>query len=128
MGLSPARITPARTAVRRIQSLDAPLDSSVGTRTLAGELAMPDDELPCGFGLEGVSIGSGVEAALAGLDPRERRAVQLHFGIGCARPHVFAEIADEFGVSQPRVRQLYARALSKLRAPRLRRMLEPLIG
>jgi DNA-directed RNA polymerase sigma subunit (sigma70/sigma32) len=127
-GVSPARVTPALTAARSIRSLDAPLGSGAGAPTLASELAMPDDEVSCGFGPESVSIDSGVEAALAGLDPRERRTVELHFGIGCARPHVFAEIAGEFGVSQPRVRQLYARALSKLRAPRLRTMLEPLIG
>ena len=78
--------------------------------------------------LEDVSIESGVETALEKLSGRERRVVELRFGIGTMRAHVYSEIAEEFGVSLERVRQILMRALAKMRTPGMRRMLEPLIN
>jgi RNA polymerase primary sigma factor len=78
--------------------------------------------------MEDVSIESGVDKALARLSQRERRVVELRFGIGCERAHIYSEIATELGVSLERVRQILVRAITKLRAPELHRLLQPLIG
>jgi RNA polymerase primary sigma factor len=62
-----------------------------------------------------------VRAAVAALDGRERRIVELRYGLGGARTHTFAEVADEVGVSPQRVRKLEARTLRALAAePQLR--------
>jgi RNA polymerase sigma factor (sigma-70 family) len=127
-GLRPGRIASARQAARRIRSLDAPLDSFDDTRTLASELAWPGEGGSWGSALEDISLECGVAAALARLDPHERLTVELRFGIGRAHAHSLAEIAAELGVGLRRVRQIIARAFDKLRTPRLRRLLEPLIS
>jgi DNA-binding PadR family transcriptional regulator len=52
--------------------------------------------------------------ALAGLAFRERRIVELHYGIGEARPLSLGQIGRRFGISAERVRQIETRALSRL--------------
>jgi RNA polymerase primary sigma factor len=126
-GLRKGIVESVRKIRRRMRSLDAPLDGFDGTRTLASELALQGDEDPYSPGLEDVSIESGVETALSGLNPRERRVVELRFGIGTVRAHVYSEIAVELGVSLERVRQILLNALTKMRTPGLLKQLEPLI-
>jgi RNA polymerase primary sigma factor len=56
-----------------------------------------------------------VKQALESLNPRERRILELRFGICNAREHSLAEIGDLMGVSRERVRQLEKQALQRLR-------------
>lgn len=126
-GLRESVIASARTAVRRTRSLDAPLDRFGGTRTLASDLALQGGEDPARIDFEGGSIEAGVEAALGKLSDRERRVVEMRFGIGHGRGHNYSEVATELGVSLGLVRQILVRAKCKMRAPPLRRMLEPLV-
>jgi len=127
-GLRHGTVKSARTAVRSMRSLDAPLDRGDGSRTLASELALPHDDEQSSLSLEDVSMESGIEAALAKLNQRERRVVEMRFGIGCERAHIYSEVAAELGVSLERVRQILMRAIVKMRTPRLRKMLEPLVS
>jgi RNA polymerase sigma factor (sigma-70 family) len=127
-GLTPATIASALRSGRKMRSLDSALDEFGGKRSLASELALPDDGGPYSNAMEDVSIESGVDKALARLSQRERRVVELRFGIGCERAHIYSEIATELGVSLERVRQILVRAITKLRAPELHRLLQPLIG
>ena len=61
-----------------------------------------------------------IEQALRCLDAREERVIRLRFGIGAeVDHHTLAEIADEYGLSRERIRQIEARAFSKLK-PQLR--------
>jgi RNA polymerase sigma factor (sigma-70 family) len=53
--------------------------------------------------------------ALATLKPRDRRVLELRFGIGHQRGHTLKEIADQLGISRERARQLEANALGRLR-------------
>jgi RNA polymerase sigma factor (sigma-70 family) len=56
-----------------------------------------------------------LETALYELDPRERYIVRCRFGWGREfEPRTLQDIAEELGVSRERVRQLEARAMSKL--------------
>ncbi len=61
---------------------------------------------------------------LESLAPRERRVIQLRFGLLDGRPRTLDEIGDELGVSKERVRQIERQALSKLRHPSLSRRLK----
>lgn len=56
-------------------------------------------------------------AAFAQLSPRERDVLRLRFGIDDGRPRTLEEVAQLFGVTRERVRQLEAKALRKLRRP-----------
>jgi RNA polymerase primary sigma factor len=56
-----------------------------------------------------------VRAALESLSERERRVLELRYGIRNAREHTLQEIAGRLGVSRERVRQIEARAMQRLR-------------
>jgi RNA polymerase primary sigma factor len=56
-----------------------------------------------------------VVAALARLTERERKVLELRFGLGHAHGRTLQEIADRFGVTKERVRQIEQRALARLR-------------
>jgi RNA polymerase primary sigma factor len=56
-----------------------------------------------------------VAAALRDLSPKERRALEMHFGIGIDRPATLEEAGKAFGLTRERVRQIEAQALDKLR-------------
>ena len=61
-----------------------------------------------------------IEQALGCLDAREERVIRLRFGIGAeVDHHSLAEIADEYGLSRERIRQIESKAFSKLK-PHLR--------
>ncbi len=51
------------------------------------------------------------------LSERERRVLELRFGLDGQRPRTLAEVGKEFRVTRERVRQIEAKALSKLRHP-----------
>lgn len=49
------------------------------------------------------------------LTDREQKIIRLRFGIGGGRPHTLEEVGAEFDVTRERIRQIEAKALSKLR-------------
>jgi len=56
-----------------------------------------------------------VHAILATLTPREEKVLRRRFGIGEETGHTLQEVGDEFGVTRERIRQIQAKALTKLR-------------
>jgi RNA polymerase primary sigma factor len=58
-----------------------------------------------------------VEEVLASLTPRERRVLQLRFGLEDGRSRTLEEVGKEFTVTRERIRQIEAKALRKLRHP-----------
>ncbi|MGA5581682.1 RNA polymerase sigma factor [Streptomyces thermodiastaticus] len=57
-----------------------------------------------------------LQAVLATLGERERKVVQLRYGLLDGRPHTLEEIGRLFGVTRERIRQIESRTLTKLRA------------
>jgi RNA polymerase primary sigma factor len=58
-----------------------------------------------------------VEAVLDSLTGRERRVLQLRFGLKDGRARTLEEVGKEFNVTRERIRQIEANALRKLRHP-----------
>lgn len=56
-----------------------------------------------------------LEKVLNTLPPREEKIIRLSFGIDDGLPKTLNEIADIYGVSKERIRQMIARALRQLR-------------
>jgi RNA polymerase primary sigma factor len=54
---------------------------------------------------------------LATLTPREEKILRRRFGIGEDTGHTLQEVGDEFGVTRERIRQIQAKALTKLQHP-----------
>ncbi|MBR2708979.1 RNA polymerase sigma factor RpoD [Candidatus Saccharibacteria bacterium] len=106
--------------VMRIKQDIASLDASVGRD---GD----DEDSVLGDFVEDEERDSPEEAAsnqilkeqlseiIATLSDREQKIIRLRFGIGGGRPHTLEEVGAEFDVTRERIRQIEAKALSKLR-------------
>jgi RNA polymerase primary sigma factor len=58
-----------------------------------------------------------VDQVLATLAPRERRVLEMRFGLPDGCPRTLEEVGEVFGITRERVRQIEAKALKKLRHP-----------
>ncbi|MEW6034567.1 MAG: RNA polymerase sigma factor RpoD [Chloroflexota bacterium] len=65
-----------------------------------------------------------IEEVLSTLNARERRVLQLRFGLEDGRSRTLEEVGKEFGVTRERIRQIEAKALRKLRHPSRSRKLK----
>jgi RNA polymerase primary sigma factor len=64
-------------------------------------------------------LQEAIEEVLSELTPRQSHILRLRFGLGGGEPHTLEEIANKFGLSRERIRQLEKEALRRLRHPRL---------
>jgi RNA polymerase primary sigma factor len=51
------------------------------------------------------------------LNERERKVIQLRFGLNDGHPRTLEEVGREFGVTRERIRQIESKTLGKLRHP-----------
>ena len=58
-----------------------------------------------------------IQRLLAPLDEREREILKLRFGLDRGEPRTLEEVGDHFNLTRERIRQIEARAMSKLRHP-----------
>jgi RNA polymerase primary sigma factor len=114
-GVAPERIVELRAAIHDVVSLSAPLGEAAD-----GELAdlVPDDraELPHDAA-ETRLEHEAIDLVLAALNERERRVLQLRFGLTGAAPRTLEDVGKEFALTRERIRQIEAKALTKLRHP-----------
>lgn len=61
-----------------------------------------------------------VAELLCCLAPRDREVIELRFGLRDGTPRSLDEVAQVYGVTRERIRQIEARGLNKLRAPEWR--------
>ena len=80
-------------------------------------------EAPADVALDKV-LSEIIGESLSDLSDRELRIIQLRFGFVDGDPHTLQEIADEFGLSRERIRQIVGEAMHRLRHPHVRRKLK----
>ncbi|MBV8731293.1 MAG: sigma-70 family RNA polymerase sigma factor [Acidobacteriia bacterium] len=61
------------------------------------------------------------------LTPGEEKVLRMRFGIGFDREHTLEEIAQDFGLTRERIRQIEMKAMQKLRSPENTHRLLPLM-
>ena len=110
------------TAWESAEALDAYLE-------LLAEAERRDPPLALGDVVEDRSADSPFEMAatsllpeeisrlLAPLDTREREILKLRFGLDRGEPRTLEEVGEHFNLTRERIRQIEARAMSKLRHP-----------
>jgi len=54
---------------------------------------------------------------LDSLSERERKVIELRFGLDDGHPRTLEEVGREFGVTRERIRQIESKTLCKLRHP-----------
>jgi RNA polymerase primary sigma factor len=96
-------------------SLDTPIgeeaDSQLGDFIEDGEAVVPPDAASFSMLQEQLS------KVLDGLAERERRVIELRFGLVDGHPRTLEEVGREFGVTRERIRQIESKTLCKLRHP-----------
>jgi RNA polymerase primary sigma factor len=65
---------------------------------------------------------------LGSLNHRERRVLEMRFGLKDGQGHTLEEVGQAFGVTRERIRQIEAKALRKLRHPLRSRKLRDYLG
>jgi len=58
-----------------------------------------------------------LDEVLGSLSPREKRVLQLRFGLEDGKQRTLEEVGKEFGVTRERIRQIEAKAIRKLKHP-----------
>jgi RNA polymerase primary sigma factor len=94
-------------------SLETPLGED-GDSSL-GDLIEDKNAVDPGSGVVERHLSDETRRALASLTPREEKILRLRFGIGEASDHTLEEVGRDFSVTRERIRQIEAKALSKLR-------------
>jgi RNA polymerase primary sigma factor len=120
LDISAEKVRLALGSVPRPASLEAAVTEDGNT---IGEIVADDTAVsPC-EAAELASLRGHLDTALAQLTDRERRVIELRFGLVGDRAHSLNEIGEELRVSRERVRQIEREAVGKLRRLDLRRVL-----
>jgi len=113
-GMAATRVEELLDAMPDVVSLSAPLgDGEAELSDLLGDAtaAAPDEVTTAALERE------ALRAVLAHLSDRERTVLELRFGLRDGTPRTLEELGREFELTRERIRQIEAKALTKLRHP-----------
>lgn len=106
--------------VMRIKQDIASLDASIGREgddedSVLGDFVEDEERDSPEDSAANQILKEQLSEIIATLTDREQKIIRLRFGIGGGRPHTLEEVGAEFDVTRERIRQIEAKALSKLR-------------
>ncbi|MEZ0065593.1 RNA polymerase primary sigma factor [Streptacidiphilus sp. MAP12-20] len=113
LDLAPERVMEVLRLAQEPVSLHAPVgeedDVALGDLIEDGDAASPVESAAF------LLLREHLEAVLNTLGERERKVVQLRYGLADGRPRTLEEIGRLFGVTRERIRQIESKTLNKLR-------------
>jgi RNA polymerase primary sigma factor len=113
LDLEPERVREVLRLAQEPVSLHAPVgeedDVALGDLIEDGDAASPVESAAF------LLLREHLEAVLSTLGERERKVVQLRYGLVDGRPRTLEEIGRIFGVTRERIRQIESKTLNKLR-------------
>ncbi|MFF3447577.1 RNA polymerase sigma factor [Streptomyces sp. NPDC002667] len=113
LDLSGERVSEVLRLAQEPVSLHAPVgeedDVALGDLIEDGDAASPVESAAF------LLLRQHLEAVLSTLGERERKVVQLRYGLADGRPRTLEEIGRIFGVTRERIRQIESKTLNKLR-------------
>lgn len=115
MGLDPEKGREILKVAQRPTSLQQEVGEDGDSKLsdfIEDEMVSPPDEVASAELLK-----DQMKEVLETLTPRERRVLELRFGLDDGRSRTLEEVGREFGVTRERIRQIEAKALRKLRHP-----------
>ena len=115
VGMPPERVR----EIQRISQEPVSLEAPVGDEddSLLGDFVEDPGAIAPADAAARALLTEAVEEALEQLSERERRVVRLRFGLDDGQLHTLEEVGKEFSLTRERIRQIEAKALSKLRHP-----------
>ena len=115
MDMSAERVREIQKISQEPVSLETPIgeeeDSQLGDFIEDHDAVRPDDA--AGFSM----LQEQLKKVLDGLAERERKVIELRFGLKDGHPRTLEEVGREFGVTRERIRQIESKTLAKLRHP-----------
>jgi RNA polymerase primary sigma factor len=115
LGTSPEEAKSLRAVARQPLSLHEPMGDDA-ERALSEFLDDRQTTSP-GDNVDAMLLKERVAEVLRSLAPREREVIELRFGLKDGQPRTLDEVAQTYGITRERIRQIEARSLSKLRQP-----------
>ena len=113
LGLSPDEVR----EIQRMAQTPISLERPVGDEEASVGDFVEDERAPSPFDEASESLRSDtVRRALATLPERERRVIELRFGLRGDQPRTLEEVGQTFGVTRERIRQIENSTLRKLGA------------
>ncbi|MEY9859267.1 RNA polymerase primary sigma factor [Catenulispora sp. GAS73] len=113
LGVAVERVVEVLRLAQEPVSLHAPVgeedDVALGDLIEDADAVSPADSVAV------VMLREHLDALLSTLGEREKRVVQLRYGLTDGQPHTLEEIGRTFGVTRERIRQIEAKTLAKLR-------------
>jgi len=113
IGLPNRKLALLRQAAQRPASLDAPLNP--GEAGAFGDVVGDTQALNPHDTLSDKNMSKELVELLNTLDERERRIIDVRFGLSGGTPLTLEEVGRQFGVTRERIRQLQNSALVKMR-------------
>ena len=113
LGIPTQKISRLKRASQRPTSLDAPVNDGEGINF--GEIIGDDKAVHPLEALEEKTLRGQLADLLEVLDEREYRIIDARYGLDGNKPLKLEEVGGEFGVTRERIRQLQAKALTKMR-------------
>lgn len=96
-----------------IVSLEAPVGAEEDSKL--GDFIEDDDALSPADQTNRQLVKESIHEMLQYLSPRERKIIEMRFGLKDGIGHTLEEVGNEFGVTRERIRQIEAKVLHKLR-------------